>query len=80
MAGNTDLFFICLGETGAGKSTSISALGGAVPEEQLAGGADSATGVVTPYQILGGEECQRMSIVDIPGFNDTRVPSVTYLR
>jgi energy-coupling factor transporter ATP-binding protein EcfA2 len=60
--------FICLGETGGGKSTFIKAMGGAVPPAEILDNGSSNTTEVCLYPI----NTQRDSLMDGPGFGDTR--------
>jgi energy-coupling factor transporter ATP-binding protein EcfA2 len=60
--------FICVGETGCGKSTFIKAMGGAVPPAEILDDGSSNTTEVSLYLINNEGD----SFMDGPGFGDTR--------
>jgi energy-coupling factor transporter ATP-binding protein EcfA2 len=63
------IIYICIGNTGTGKSTFVKSLGGGVPSSELVSSGDSLTTKARFYEL---DRDPVLLLVDTPGFRDSR--------
>jgi GTP-binding protein EngB required for normal cell division len=63
------IIYICIGNTGTGKSTFVKSLGGGVPSSELVSSGDSLTTKARFYEL---DRDPVVLLVDTPGFRDSR--------